>query len=203
MKDKKIKKNRKKQLIFTGVAALTILGGTLAYFTTSDTIKNFFKGSKYETKIVESFESPDNWKPNTTTRKKLNVTNNGTINMALRATYTEQWINANGDEISLEDEDGNIASILEFNDEWTKDDDGYFYYGSKDKLRKLKPKATSSSFIKSVTFNKDIKASLKRSESDDGQTIIYESTGDGYDDAKYILTVKIDTIQYDMASSIW
>lgn len=198
-----IKKSRKKQIVFTIVAILTVLGGTLAYFTTSDSIFNFFKTSKYEAKIVENFESPDNWKPNTTTKKDIKVTNNGTIDMAVRVKYKEKWTNANGKEIPLKDEDGNIASIIDFNSDWEKDEDGYYYYGSKKKMTRLEPKETSTSFINSVTFNEKIKAELKRTEENNGQTIIYESTGDGYDNAKYMLTIEIETVQYDMASSIW
>lgn len=196
-------KNKKKLLVLSGISILTILGGTLAYFTTSTSISNVFKAAKYQTQIVEEFTSPDNWTPGTTTKKTIKATNNGTIDMAIRASYTEKWVNANGSDISLKDSDGNIASIINFNDGWTKDTDGYYYYGSKSNLTKLQPGETTSSFISGVTFNENIKATLKRTESADGQTITYESTGDGYDNAKYTLTIRIDTIQYDQALNVW
>ena len=41
------------------------------------------------------------------------------------------------------------------------------------------------------------------STSDDGKTITYTSSGDGYDNAKYTLTVRIDTVQYDFAHEVW
>ena len=31
----------------------------------------------------------------------------------------------------------------------------------------------------------------------------YTSTGNGYDNATYSLTIKIDTIQYDQAANVW
>ena len=63
-KDDKMKKNNKKKLlVFLGISVFTVLGGTLAYFTTSTTFRNIFNTAKYETKIVESFVSPDNWTP--------------------------------------------------------------------------------------------------------------------------------------------
>ena len=69
------RKNRRKFLIVAGISAFTILGGTLAYFTTSDTIQNVFKTALYQHQITEKFESPDNWTPGTTTEKTINVTN--------------------------------------------------------------------------------------------------------------------------------
>ncbi len=196
-------KNKKKGLIVSGISLLTILGGTLAYFTTSDSFVNDFKVAKYGAQIVEEFVSPTDWTPGTTTDKTVKVTNTGTINMAVRASYTEKWVSAKGDEISLKDSDNNVASIINFNAGWTKDADGYYYYGSKSDLTRLTPGATSTSFISGVTFNENIKTSLKRTVSTDGKTVTYESTGEGYDNAKYTLTVTIDTVQYDQALNVW
>lgn len=201
--NKKNKDNRKKLLIVGTISLFTILGGTLAYFTTSSTIANIFNTAKYETQIVENFESPSDWTPGTTTDKTIKVTNHGSIDMALRATYTEKWVNAKGEQLPLKDSENNVAAIINFDNSWTKDQDGYYYYGSKDELTKLTPEQTSSSFITGVTFNENIKASLNTTVSEDGQTITFTSTGDGYDDAVYTLTVKIDTIQYDQAHNVW
>ena len=206
MKNKKTKnerKNKRKLLIVTGISALTILGGTLAYFTTSDTIQNIFKTALYQHQIVEKFESPSDWTPGTTTEKTIKVTNTGSISMAIRASYTEQWVTSNGNEIPLKDSENNVAAIINFNEGWTKSSDGHYYYGSKDNMTKVAPGETTSSFISGVTFNNNIKASLNKTVSADGQTITYTSTGNGYDNAIYKLTVKIDTIQYDQAGNIW
>ena len=206
MKNKKTKnerKNKRKLLIVTGISALTILGGTLAYFTTSDTIQNIFKTALYQHQIVEKFESPSDWTPGTTTEKTIKVTNTGSISMAVRASYIEQWVTSNGNEIPLKDSENNVAAIINFNEGWTKSSDGHYYYGSKDNMTKVAPGETTSSFISGVTFNNNIKASLNKTVSADGQTITYTSTGNGYDNAIYKLTVKIDTIQYDQAGNIW
>ena len=203
-KDDNMKKNNKKKLlVFLGISVFTFLGGTLAYFTTSTTFKNIFNTAKYETQIVEDFVSPDNWTPGTTTKKEITVTNKGTIDMAVRASYTEKWIDGNGNELPLKDSNNNVAAIINFNSDWTKDEDGYYYYGSKDNLTILNPNNKSTSFINSVTFNGNIVATLNKTESTDGKVITYTSTGTGYDNAKYTLTVRIDTIQYDQANNIW
>lgn len=197
------KKNKRKFLIVTGISALTILGGTLAYFTTSDTIQNVFKTALYQHQIVEKFESPSDWTPGTTTDKTIKITNTGSINMAVRASYTEKWITSNGAELPLKDIDNNVAAIINFNEGWTKSSDGHYYYGTKDNMTKLAPGETTNSFISGVTFNNNVKASLSQSISADGHTITYTSSGNGYDNATYKLTVRIDTIQYDQAKNIW
>lgn len=202
--EKKMKnKNKKKLLVFLGISVFTVIGGTLAYFTTSTTLKNIFSTAKYETQIIEDFVSPNNWTPGTTTKKEITVTNKGTIDMAVRASYTEKWIDAKGNELSLTDSSNQVAAIINFNSGWTKNSDGYYYYGSKENLINLKPNVTSTSFISGVTFNKNIMATLSMTKSDDGKTITYSSTGSGYDNAKYTLTVRIDTIQYDQALNVW
>ncbi|UKI28264.1 MAG: SipW-dependent-type signal peptide-containing protein [Clostridium sp.] len=41
-------------LIVGGISLFTVLGGTLAYFTTSSTIKDIFNTAKYETRDSRS-----------------------------------------------------------------------------------------------------------------------------------------------------
>lgn len=196
-------KRRIKYLVVLGLGIVSVLGGTVAYFTTSTDIQNYFKAAIYQNEITEVFESPDNWTPGTTTSKTVELKNTGSIDMAVRVSYEEQWTSANGNNISLKDANGNVAAIINLNDGWTKDSDGHFYYGSKDNLTRVKPDEKTKSFIKSVTFNENIKSTLKETKSADGKTITYTSTGDGYDNATYSLTIKIDTIQYDQANSVW
>lgn len=196
-------KNNKKIFVVTCLSLATVLGGTLAYFNTNSSITNTFKTALYQNEIIETFESPTTWTPGTTTEKTVKVTNTGNTDMAIRATFTEKWVNANGEELSLKDEDDNVAAIIDFNESWHKAEDGYYYYGLKDNLIKLMPDDTSSSFINSVTFNENIKANLKETISADGQTITYQSDGNGYDNAQYTLTLKLETVQYDQAKNIW
>ena len=204
MKEKKKQnKKRRKLLIASVIGILTVIGGTLAYFTTTTTIKDIFKTAMYQNEITEVFEAPANWTPGTTTDKTVKVTNTGSIDMAVRVSYTEKWITANNKELSLKDDNGEVASIINFNDDWTKDDDGYYYFGSKENKTVLKPGETSTSFMSGVTFNPNIVSSLSETVSQDGKTVTYTSTGNGYDNAQYILIVKLDTIQYDQADNIW
>lgn len=196
-------KNKKKLLVVGALGMLTVLGGTLAYFTTTTNIVNKFKTGLYQNKIVEEFVSPTNWTPGTVTKKTVKVTNSGDIPMAVRASITEKWVSASGKELSLKDSNNNVASIIEFGEEWTKDNDGFYYYGTKENKTVLDASAETTSFIKSVKFNENIKATLKESISSDGKTVTYTSSGDGYDNATYTLTVRIDTVEYDAARNLW
>ena len=202
-KIKENNKNKKKLLVVGALGMLTVLGGTLAYFTTTTNIVNKFKTGLYQNKIVEEFVSPTNWTPGTVTEKTVKVTNSGNIPMAVRASITEKWVSASGKELSLKDSNNNVASIIEFGEEWTKDNDGFYYYGTKENKTVLDASAETTSFIKSVKFNENIKATLKESISSDGKTVTYTSSGDGYDNATYTLTVRIDTVEYDAARNLW
>lgn len=199
-----MKKNnkRKKILLTLGVSIFTIIGGTFAYFTTTSDIPNMFKSGLYQDTIHEEFVSPTNWTPGTTTEKEVTVTNTGNVDMALRASISEEWLSKNGDTLANKINNESVA-LLNLNDGWTKDSDGYYYYGSKDNLTVLESGETSSSFISGVTFNPNVTANLVANTSNDGKTITYTSTGDGYDDATYTLTITIDTIQYDQANNAW
>ena len=73
MKDSKNNKNKKGIIILGGLSLLGVLGGTLAYFTTTTNIANKFKSGMYQNEIVEKFESPVNWTPGTVTEKKISV----------------------------------------------------------------------------------------------------------------------------------
>ena len=94
MKKKEEKKNKqkKKLLLLLGIGVLTVLGSTIAYFTTSTDITNYFKVALYQNEIVEQFISPDNWTPGTTTDKtitvkhEINLDNEGYKNMAATLT---------------------------------------------------------------------------------------------------------------------
>ena len=198
----KRRKNKKKAAILSGVGVLTVIGSTLAYFTTSDDIINSFKSGKYQTTIREDFTEPDSWIPGDTVKKEVKVTNTGDIALATRVKYTEKWVNANGEEMPLSDINNNQAAIINFNSGWTKDKDGYYYYGSKENKTKIEPGEESTSFIDSVTFNSNINASFSKTVADNGKTIIYESNGFGYDNATYTLNIYIDTIQYSL-NNLW
>ena len=144
-------KNKRKLLLVLGISIFTVIGGTFAYFTTTSSIPNLFKSGLYQETIHEEFVSPTNWTPGTTTPKEVTVTNTGDVDMAVRASIEESWISKNGDTLPNKVNNESV-SILNLNDGWTKDSDGYYYYGSKDNLTVLSSGDTSSSFISGVRY---------------------------------------------------
>lgn len=120
----------------------------------------------------------------------------------------EKWVNANGLEISgLIDSNGDLtnnagsehAAIINFSDNnnW-EEENGYYYF-----KYVLKPGETTSTLTDSVTFNCNTNASQTCTKSQDGQHVICSTSGNGYDNATYTLTFKIDTIQYQNYDKVW
>ena len=151
-------KSKKSLVALLLVAVLGIVGVTIAYFTSTDTFENVFGTKPYSMEVVETFESPDDWTPGTTTNKTVIATNKGDVEAAVRVSYTESWVDANGDPLSLTDSatpTPNRAAIINFasdlSTKWTKSTEGgkdYYYYKTK-----LAKNASTTSLIESVTFN--------------------------------------------------
>ena len=111
-------KNKKNLLILLLVAIIGIVGLTIAYFSSSSIFENTFENSEYGSEITKIFSSPDDWIPGTTTPKILKVKNTGSVDEAVRVTYSETWVSKNGDELPLK-QNGNDAAIIN----WTNSKD--------------------------------------------------------------------------------
>ena len=173
-----------------------VIGGAFAFYTSTASFDNIFKTKPFSAKFEEKFESPENWVPGTTTNKEVFATNTGEVDVAVRVSYTEEWVSANGTALSgIQGE--NNAAIINFanTNDWKKVGDYYVYN------KKLTAGQKTSSFIESVTFNEAITADYTCETTGNTKTCI--STGNGYDGAIYTLTVKVDVIQYDAAESQW
>ena len=200
-------KNKKNFLAIFLVLAICIIGFTFAYFSDSVDIVNNFSSKPYGTSVVETFVSPDNWLPGDTTGKSLIVNNTGQVDVAVRVSYTEEWVSKNGDTLS-NTLNGESVAIIKFinEDDWVKIGN-YYYYN-----HKLESGDHTNSFIESVTFNENVDSSLNCSTVDvvDEQTnevvgkrSVCSSSNDGYDGATYTLTFNVETIQFNQYSSVW
>lgn len=193
-----MKVKNKKSIIFILLTVVLFVGGTIAFLLTTDTFDNLFLAGTYRVATTEVFESPDNWKPGEETAKTVTMKNEGTIPVRIRISYDEEWKSFNLDNLPL-DQDGEIAAIINFDneDDWIYEDGYYYYY------KELEPGEETSSFIKSVTFNPNIENSIVCSPKLDGTGNVCESTGDGYDEGKYTLTFNIEGAQENRYVSIW
>lgn len=202
------KLKNKKSLVALGlVAILGVVGVTIAYFTSTDTFENVFGTKPYSMEVVETFESPDDWTPGTTTAKTVVVTNKGDVDAAVRVSYTESWTDASGDPLDLKDASNNSAAIINFasdlSTKWTKSTEGgndYYYYKTK-----LPKNASTSSLIESVTFNPDVTISTTDNCVTDAtaHSKTCTTTTSGYAGGTYTLTITVETVQFDQYKTAW
>ena len=194
----------KKSLVALALVALIgIVGGTYAYFTITSNLNNTFKAGTYATSVTEEFVSPTNWTPGTTTQKKINVANKGSVDIVARAKYTEAWTSASGASLPTV-RDGLTIAQFTTGANWTKGTGDWYYYNAV-----LTNGQTSSDFISAVTFNPNFQlkedADIKCTETKTatGTTVDCANLTTGYAGATYTLNVTIETIQADQAKTVW
>ena len=191
---------KKNLIVLLLIAVIGIVGVTIAYFSSTITFENEFQTKEYGTTYTESFVSPDNWLPGDTTNKTITATNTGQVDQAVRISLSQTWVSHNGDTLALS-KNGVTAAVLNLanTSDWTKVGD-YYYYNYK-----LAPGETTTSFLESVTFNKNIELDDTCTESVNNgvRTISCNSSGDDYDNATYTLTLTIETVQYNKYIEAW
>ena len=189
--------NKKSLVALALVALIGVVGATFAYFTSSATLTNEFTTGTYSTSVTEEFISPDNWTPGTTTTKKVNVTNNGSVDVAVRAKYTEKWTAEDGTILSGTRNGEKVAQFT-IGSDWELANDGYYYYKGT-----LTSGQTSSDFISSVTFNPNFELEEGTDIECTTSTVAGKTTSSctsltsGYAGATYSLDITIETIQAD------
>lgn len=200
-------KNKKALVALLLVAVLGVAGVTIAYFTSTNTFENVFRTKLYSLEVVETFESPDDWTPGTTTSKKVIATNKGDVDAAVRVSYTESWVDSNGNALALKDGNNNSAAIINFasdlSTKWTKSTENgkdYYYYNTK-----LAKNTSTSSLIESVTFNPNITVSTSDNCVTDeaAHTKTCTITTNGYAGGTYTLNITVETVQYDQYQAAW
>lgn len=92
-------KNKKITIMIAAVVVTVgIVGGTLAWFTSSDSIVNNFTTGEVKEKIEENFTEPENWLPGDEVNKDVWVNNTGKSDAFIRV-----WF-----EVKVENLDGNL-----------------------------------------------------------------------------------------------
>ena len=203
-------KNKKTIFAVAGICLLGIIAGTFAYFSTTDLFHNLFTTDYYQIDTYEVFESPENWRPGDTTPKTISVNNNGNVDAAVRISFTEEWTDKNGGYLYTT-QDSKSAAIINFADDYEENWQSigewnasvytkYYYFRNK-----LSPGETTPNLIESVTFNPEFVASTKETCVTDDATHKKSCTvtPGGYEDATYKLTIKIETVQYNMYKTAW
>ena len=195
-------KQRRNMSIIMGVLLILvgIIGGTIAYFTSSDRFTNVFSTKPYVMEVREVFESPDAWVPGTTTSKTVVATNKGDVPAAVRVKLTESWVDANNNPLPLKDNNNVQAAIINFNNtNWEKSGD-YYYYKTK-----LAKNASTTSLIQSVTFNPAVTIETEHNctTNDTTHETVCKTSTVGYGGGKYTLIIDVETVQYDQYRTAW
>ena len=209
-------KSKKSLLVILLILVIGVVGLTLAYFANSSSVDNIFNTQPYGTTVEEVFTAPSNWLPGDTTSKTLTATNTGNVDEAVRIRLNESWKTSNNGTLNGWIHADGTKSTHTTNDELTTDErvaiinfdnlsdwtysNGYYYYNYK-----LAPNETTSSLIKSVTFNPKTKLDDTCVTTTNGstKTITCNSSGDDYDNGTYTLTFDVETVQYNKYMSAW
>lgn len=98
-----------------------VIGSTVAFLiTNTGPVENKFAYASVSCEVKEDF--------NGSTKKDVQITNTGSIDAYIRATYVVNWVDAQGN-IVASVPDGYSYSLTENpGGKWTKGNDGYFYY---------------------------------------------------------------------------
>lgn len=182
------------------VALVGLVGGTFAYFSSEgNPIENVFQAALYKVSATDVFESPDNWMPGDIVDKVVYATNEGNVDAVVRLRYTEEWVDANDNELSSTQNGTPVATLIHpatFNTDWiVSEEDGTTYYYYKSKLGKNQ---STTHFIDQVQFRPDVNIDVTKSCTGTVGNGTYKCTytSSGYGGATYKLTFYIDTAQY-------
>ncbi|MDM0765903.1 SipW-dependent biofilm matrix protein BsaA [Clostridium perfringens] len=155
-------------LCIAGVLAVGSIGGSLAWFTSSDSITNPFSTASTDNpsnpnsgiKINEKFnkEEADNTLPGDNVTKQVNVSNKATYDQLIRVKIKKVWKDAKGEEksdldtknIILNFENNLTDSNKPEEGKWIEGSDGYYYYNGI-----VNPKGQTANLLESVTLSKD------------------------------------------------
>ncbi|MGU8327541.1 SipW-dependent biofilm matrix protein BsaA [Clostridium perfringens] len=161
-------------LCIAGVLAVGSIGGSLAWFTSSDSVTNPFSTASTDNpsdpnsgiKIHEDFnkEDADNTLPGDTVTKQVNVINKATYDQLIRVKIKKVWKDAKGEEkpdldtknINLNFENNLTDSNKPEEGKWIEGSDGYYYYNGI-----VNPDGQTANLLESVTLSKDITNEFK------------------------------------------
>ena len=187
-----MKKNKIPLIALSISFLIGIIGGTIAYFKNETTITNNLNLAKFDVTSTETFESPSNWRAGETIPKVVTTTNNGTVPVAIRLSYTEKWIDSDDNDLNI----SNVVTINRVNEgRWFKDGNYYYYRYTVNPGESVRP------FMESVTLNEEV-GNVTCTQPDVNGEQVCESLDDTAGN-KYILTIKVESADYDYYKSIW
>ena len=99
----------------------TVIGSTVAFLiTNTGPVENKFAYASVSCEVKEDFQG--------NTKKDVQITNTGSTNAYIRATYVVNWLDAEGNIVASVPEGYSYSLIDNPGGKWTKGNYGYFYY---------------------------------------------------------------------------
>lgn len=178
----------KKKLMVLALAAIcaaSIATGSLAYFTSSETVHNTITSGNIDIEVVEKMkvEGSDELKdfptngiegimPGTSVSKIVRVKNSGSAKAWIRVKVDMTILKNEKEEMPLKLQDGTEVISFKLLDGWTDGKDGYYYYE-----KSVASDALTDPIFESVEFHK--------------------ATGNEYQNCKAKLSVYAQAVQVD------
>ena len=160
-------KNKKSLVATISLAAILVVGGTIAFYNQSIDVKNKLKTGKFKSEVVEKFTPKYDWEPGEKVTKEVGIENTGTGNIVARAKWSETWLTKDG-EITVTSSDSSSSVVeKEYGNNWVYNDKDGFYYC--DQIIEAGTKANDK-FLKSITLSSDVDFTETKT------TVIYYST---------------------------
>lgn len=132
-------KNRKPLVLVASLAVLVcaVVGGTIAWLTAATpNVTNTFTPAKVTCAVDEQF--------NGTTKEHVQIKNTGDIDAYIRARIIVSWQDDAGNILGQAPDSSSYSITL--GSDWTKGNDGYYYYG-----KSVAPNDHTADLIASVT----------------------------------------------------
>lgn len=202
-------KKSKKVKAVVGLLALTLVVGTLAYFTKTMKIDNPFSTKKYGGETVEKFTPENDWEPGGQVTKEVQAKNTGNYDLFVRVKFDEKW-ERDGKEIvgttlssgnaakffptsadkSVENGSSVYKNLVGVNDgTWVDGKDGYFYYNLA-----LKSGEMTSALMDYVTLCKDANMGVYKASEMKYALVDESKKAEDLKDEDYTLTAAPSTI---------
>ncbi len=126
-----MRKNLLIGLLVFSLAALLVVGGTMAWFTDSQTADNKFTAGTVAIEINEhDFQDITNWNPGDTTNKDVSIKSTGSKGTYVRVKLTPVWGALDGEEFIADDTlpTTNVTLNIINSDKWIASGGYYYYY---------------------------------------------------------------------------
>lgn len=110
-------------ILFMAIIMLigAVIGSTVAFLiTNTGPVENKFAYASVSCEVKEAFDG--------NTKENVQITNTGSTDAYIRATYVVNWLDAQGNIVASVPEGYSYTLTENPDSRWTKDNDGYFYY---------------------------------------------------------------------------